>query len=249
MRAFYAELSKLFSLPGIWLAFLIGVLGPAAFAALDCIAEKEDILAGISTRLPEIGFIGLGFGVQGVILVGVLAVSSEYAVESSEAGHGQQIITSLTAVSSRLQVFLAKAAAVSAVTILLSILAIAAIMPVTRLILGEFAPAMEWTRLAGAVYYWMFTALIAFSFTVLTKNGMIPLTVLMINSSLVSFSVLLAKVTELAYYLPDRAGIDMFMSMNNAYHTPLRGGLVMLAWTAALLTIAAIVFHRRDVGA
>ncbi|WP_238651938.1 ABC transporter permease [Paenibacillus piscarius] len=249
MRALQAELSKLFSLPGIWLAFLIGILGPAAFAALDCIAEKEDILAGISTRLPEVGFIGLGFGVQGVILLGVLAVSSEYVTESSEAGHGQQITTSLTAVSSRLQVLLAKAAAVSVVSILLCSLAIAAIVPVTRLILGEYAPAMEWTRLAGATLYWMFTALIAFSFTVLTKNGMIPLTLLMINSSLVSFSVLLAKVTTLAYYLPDRAGIDMFMSMSDAYHTPLAGGLVMLAWVAVLLAIAAIVFQRRDVGA
>ncbi|MEK4852099.1 ABC transporter permease [Paenibacillus sp. FSL H7-0756] len=246
MRAVHAELSKLFSLPGIWLAFLIGVLGPAAFAALDCIAQKEDILAGITTRLPEVGFLGLGFGVQGVILLGVLAVSSEYATESSETGHGQQIITSLTAVSSRLQVLLAKAAAVSLITLLLCIMAIAAIVPVTRLILGEFAPAMEWTRLAGAMGYWMFTALIAFSFTVLTKNGMIPLTVLMINSSLVSFSVLLAKVTKLAYYLPDRAGIDMFMSMSDAYHTPLAGGLVMLAWAAVLFAIAAIVFHRRD---
>ncbi|WP_245583909.1 hypothetical protein [Paenibacillus terrigena] len=93
MRAFNAELSKLFSLPGIWLAFLIGAFAPAVVAALDCIAEKKDIIAGVSTRLSEVGYIGLGFGVQGVIILGVLAVSSEYLTESSESGGGQQITT------------------------------------------------------------------------------------------------------------------------------------------------------------
>ncbi|WP_307475232.1 hypothetical protein [Cytobacillus purgationiresistens] len=51
MRAFNAELSKLFSLPGIWLAFLIGAFAPAVIAALDSTAQKEKIIAGVSTRL------------------------------------------------------------------------------------------------------------------------------------------------------------------------------------------------------
>ena len=33
----------------------------------------------------------------------------------------------------------------------------------------------------------------------------------MINSSVVTVSYLLTKVTKLAFYLPDRAGLDMFM--------------------------------------
>ncbi|MNI95912.1 hypothetical protein D3C73_1542630 [compost metagenome] len=69
----------------------------------------------------------------------------------------------------------------------------------------------------------------------------------MINSSIVSFSILLAKVTPLAVYLPDRAGIDMFMSMSDRFHTPLTGGLVMFTWVVVLMIVAAIVFHRRDV--
>lgn len=101
MRAFNAELSKLFSLPGIWLAFLIGAFAPAVIAALDSIAQKEEIIAGVSTRLTEVGYIGLALGVQGVIIIGVLAVSSEYLTESSESGGGQQITTSLTVVTSR----------------------------------------------------------------------------------------------------------------------------------------------------
>jgi len=247
MRAFNAELSKLFSLPGIWLAFLIGAFAPAIIAALDSMAEKEDIVAGVSSRLSEVGYIGLGLGVQGIIILGVLAVSSEYLIESSESGGGNQITTSLTAVSSRLHFLLAKAGAVTVISVILSIVAILITILVTYLILGEYAPAFEWSRLFGVVCYWTFTALLAFGITVLTKNGMIPLAVLIINSSVVSFSVLFSKVTNLAFYLPDRAGLDMFIPMSDSLHTPFMGGVILFAWVAVLFIVAAIVFHRRDV--
>lgn len=257
MRAFNAELSKLFSLPSIWLALLIGAFAPALFAALDIIAEKEDIIAGVSTRLSEVGYIGLGFGVQGIIILGVLAVSSEYLTESSEAGGGQQITTSLTVVSSRFHFLLAKACAVTVISILLCMVAIITTVSTTNLMLGEYAPEFEASRLIGVVCYWTFTALLAFGITVLTKNSIIPLAVLMINSSVVSFSVLLSRVTKLAFYLPDRAGIEMFMftsdrspftgSLFDRFHTPFTGGLIMFTWVAVFFIVAAIVFHRRDV--
>ncbi|WP_145049004.1 ABC transporter permease [Paenibacillus xylanexedens] len=247
MRVFNAEMSKLFSLPSIWLACFIGAFAPAIFAGLDSLAQKEDIIAGVSTRLAEVGYVGLAFGVQGVIILGVLAVSSEYFTESSESGGGRQITTSLSVVPSRLYFLLAKAGAVTTISVLLCMIATVTTILSTELILGEYAPAFDWPRLIGAVCYWVFTALIAFGLTVLTKNSIIPLTVLMINSSIVSFSILLAKVTPLAVYLPDRAGIDMFMSMNDRFHTPHIGGLVMFTWVVVLMIVAAIVFHRRDV--
>ncbi|WP_020433891.1 ABC transporter permease [Paenibacillus riograndensis] len=247
MRAFNAELSKLFSLPGIWLAFLIGAFAPAVIAALDSTAQKEEIIAGVSTRLPEVGYIGLALGVQGVIILGVLAVSSEFLTESSESGGGKQITTSLTVVSSRLHFLLAKAGAVTVISILLCIVAIMTTVSATHLILGEYAPAFEWSRLTGAVCYWTFTALLAFGITVLTKNGIIPLAVLITNTSFVSFSFLLSKVSTLAFYLPDRAGIDMFMSMSDSFHTPFTGGLVIFVWLAVLFVVAVMVFRRRDV--
>ncbi|MBB4824952.1 hypothetical protein HNO89_002178 [Sporosarcina luteola] len=247
MRAFNAELSKLFSLPGMWLAFVIGILAPPLLAILDSLAEKEDIIAGVSTRLSEVGFTGLGGGVQGIIILGVLAVSSEYLTESSESGGGNQITTSLTAVSSRLQFLLAKAGAVTVISVLLSILAIGTTVAATHLILGDYAPAFEASRLIGAVCYWTFTALLAFGMTVLTKSGIIPLAVLMINSSVVTISFLLTKVTKLAFYLPDMAGLDMFLSPSGGFHTPFTGGVIMFAWVTVLFLAAAIVFHRRDV--
>lgn len=249
MRAFNAELSKLFSLPGIWLAYLIGAIAPAAIAALDSMAQKEEILAGVSTRLSEVGYIGLALGVQGVIILGVLAVSSEYLTESSESGGGQQITTSLTVVSSRLHLLLVKAGAVTVTSILLSVVAIMTTISATHFVLGEYTPAFEVSKLIGAVCYWTFTALLAFGITVLTRNGIIPLAVLIINTSVVSFSFLLSKVTKLALYLPDRVGIEMFMFTSDRFLTPFTGGLVMFAWVFVLFIVAAIVFHRRDVAA
>ena len=247
MRAFNAELSKLFSLPGIWLAMLIGAFAPPIVAILDSLAKKDEIIAGVSSGLSEVGYIGLAFGVQGVIILGVLAVSSEYLTESSESGGGQQITTSLTAVSSHLQFLLAKAGAVTLVSVLLSIVAIVTTVTATNLTLGEYAPAFETSRMIGAVCYWIFTALLAFGITVLTKNGMIPLAVLIVNSSLVSFSVLLSNVTKLSNYLPDRAGVEMFMSLGDNVHTSFTGGFILFAWVAVLFIVAAIVFQRRDV--
>ncbi|GIP26298.1 hypothetical protein J23TS9_14280 [Paenibacillus sp. J23TS9] len=247
MRAFNAELSKLFSLPGIWLAFLIGAVAPAVIAALDSMAQKEEIIAGVSTRLSEVGYIGLVLGVQGVIILGVIAVSSEYVTESSESGGGQQIVTSLLVVSSRLHFLLAKAGVVTVTSILLSVVAIMTTLSATHLVLGEYTPAFEGSKLLGAVCYWTFTALVAFGITVLTKNGTIPLAVLIINTSVVSFSFLLSKVTKLALYLPDRAGAEMFMFTSDRFLTPFTGGLVMFAWVVVIFIAAAIVFHRRDV--
>lgn len=159
MRAFNSELSKLLSLPGIWLAFLIGAFAPAFIAAMDSMAQKEEIIAGVSTRVSEVGYIGLALGVQGVIILGVYAVSSEYLMESSESGGGQQITTSLTVVSSRIHFLLAKAGAVTVISVLLCIVAIMTTVSATHLVLGEYTPAFEWSKLLGAVCYWTFTAL------------------------------------------------------------------------------------------
>ncbi|MNN13589.1 ABC-2 family transporter protein [compost metagenome] len=228
---------------------LIGAFAPALIAASDSMAQRAEIIAGISTRLSEVGYIGFALGVQGVIILGVLAVSSEYSIESSESGGGQQITTSLTVVSSRLHLLLAKAGAVIVVSILLCILAIMTTISATYLVLGEYTPAFEWSKLFGAVCYWVFTALLAFGITVLTKNGTIPLAVLIINTSFVSFSFLLSKVTKLALYLPDRVGIEMFMFTNDRFLPPFMGGLVMFAWVVVLFITATIVFNRRDVAA
>lgn len=253
MRVLAAELSKLYSLPSVWIGLVTGLLVPAAVTALNAVSIRDAIARGSETAAGiDFGYQELAFGVIGAIVIGVVAVSSEYFAESGESGGGRQITTSLTAISSRLRFLFAKAAAVAIVSALLAAAAAAATMAVIRIVLGEHGPvpgSADVPRLIGIVCYWTLTALLAFGLTVLTRHGVVPLSILIVNSSLVTVTYLLTRITPLAYYLPDMAGIRMFirdLADSTVEIAPLVGGLVMTAWVAALITVAAIVFCRRD---
>lgn len=83
----------------------------------------------------------------------------------------------------------------------------------------------------------------------ITRNGIVPLTLLIINSSVVSVSYLLTKVTDLAVYLPDIVGAQMFIRSADfpVEVAPVTAGLVMTAWVVALLAVGAVLFQGRDV--
>lgn len=88
----------------------------------------------------------------------------------------------------------------------------------------------------------------AFAITVVVRNGVIPLVVLIGNSSILSISYLLSKLTRLALYLPDAAGARLFIRDDPSPHMlgPVGGGSVLALWTIALLVVAHITFSRRD---
>ncbi|MFC4592555.1 ABC transporter permease [Sphaerisporangium corydalis] len=240
-------------MPTVWIAMAAGVLVPSVVAgitssaALDAITRGAERAAGV-----DIGYQELAFGVVGVIILGVVGISSEYFTESEESGGGRQITTSLTAVPSRLRFLLAKAATIAIGSALLAVVAVFTTMGVVHVVLGEHAPVLgieELPRLAGVVCYWVYTSLLAFGVTVLTRHGVIPLAVLIANTSVVTVTYLLTKITLLANYLPDMAGIRMFIRKiadNTVEISPLVGDLVMTAWVMVLLMIAAAVFTRRD---
>lgn len=253
-KALAAEFSKLLSLPTIWIAVVVGILVAPAIAVIRSFQELSDITKGVQTAVEyPIGFEELGFGVMGVIIVGIIAISSEYFTESEESGSGgRQMTTSLTANPSRIRFLLSKATAVATVSAVLAIIAIILTMIVVRIILAEHAPALGITdisRLIGVICYWVLTALLALGITILTRHAALPLAVLMLNSSVVTVTYLLTRITPLANYLPDMAGIRMFHEIEDAGSTltPLGGGAVMAAWVAALLLIGTITFCRRDV--
>ncbi|WP_199565683.1 ABC transporter permease [Spongiactinospora rosea] len=238
-----AELAKLASLPAAWIAAAVGVLVPGVIAATSA-------RAGQAPDATDAGYQELAFGVLGAIVLGVVAISSEYVTESAESGGGRQITTSLTAVPSRTRFLLAKVGAVAIGGALLAVVAAAATMGVVHA--GPYAEplgAADVPRLAGVVCYWVLTALLAFGVTVLTRHGVVPLAVFIVNTSVVSVTYLLTKVTPLANYLPDMAGVRMFvrrLADNDVEIAPLTAGLVMAAWVAALLAVATAVFTRRD---
>ncbi|EMD24170.1 ABC transporter integral membrane protein [Amycolatopsis azurea] len=238
MRAYQGELRKLASLRSVWASIAIGVLVPAALTFLNA---KSAAARGGNV---DVGFQELAFGVVGAVILGVVAVSSEYTVEGESAGGGRQITTSLTVVPSRRRLLIAKLAAViTAVAVLAAVSSAVTLMTVDAL-LGT----SDFARLPGVVLYWVLTALLASGLTLVTRNGILPLVVLILNSSVVTVTYLLSKLTPLAVFFPDLAGVRMFVRRVDlpVQLAPVTGGLVMAAWVAALLAVGFLVFRRRD---
>ncbi|MEU9691935.1 ABC transporter permease [Amycolatopsis japonica] len=237
MRAYRGELRKLTSLPSVWAAVAIGVLLPAALTFLNARAAAR---RGGNV---DLGFQELAFGVVGAIILGVVAVSSEYTTEGENAGGGRQITTSLTVVPSRRRLLITKLAAMITV-----VAALATVSSAITLTIVEALGVSDFGRLPGVVLYWMLTALLASGLTLVTRNGILPLTVLILNTSVVTVTYLLTKLTPLAAFFPDLAGFRMFIERVElpVQLSPVTGGLVMTAWVAALLTAGFLVFRGRD---
>ena len=132
----------------------------------------------------------------------------------------------------------------------MALIAIVGVMAVVHILLPENGLAWDAQglgRMAGALVYWVLMGLLAFGFTVLTRNGIIPMAVLVANSSAVTVTYLLAQNIPAANYLPDMAGVRMFTNVDTSVDiAPVTGGLIMFAWVAVLMCVATWVFSRRD---
>lgn len=248
MRLLAAELRKLATLPGVWIGAAVSLLVPAGFVI---IAARQAAHYGVLPDADD-GYGQLALlGVIGAIVIGVLAVASEYAAEDAESGGGRPIATSLTVRPGRLGLLAAKLSATGLVVVLAAAVSTPATLVVSSLAnFGDLSAVGvgDVGRGLGVVIYWLLTALIAAGITLLTRGGTIPMAVLIVNSSVVSVTYLLSQRVAAANFFPDLAGIAMFIRTRPTSLTiePLVGGLVMFGWTVALLAIGAAVFQRRD---
>lgn len=260
LRTIAAETAKILTLPGVWAGVIVSILGTIAITALNAmqaaaaLAEGEaDMFGPISVF--ETAFAAAPLGTIGAVVVGVLAVSSEYTPNSPDAGGSRQITSTLVAIPGRVRIVVAKLTVVIVTTVLIAAVAFPSCLGVAQLLLGDSAPESVPTeqavwRIIGATVYWTLTALLAFGITLMTRSGMLPLIILIVNSSVVSFSLLLSKVTPLAQWLPDMAGRNLFGFDSEFVLTgsldAVPGGLVMAAWAVAVVAAGAVVFARRD---
>jgi ABC-2 type transport system permease protein len=251
-----AELRKVATLPATAVAAAVSVLGCAGISALNAVHVRDALAAGqpdlvAYTSPVEAVFSAVPLGTVGAVVLGVSAISSEYAVNSPDAGGGRQVLATLTATPRRLHLLAGKALVVVLLVAATAAVAIPVSLALAVAVTGGPTPtAGLLARSAGTALYWVLTALMAMAVTVLTRNGVVPLVVLITNSSLVSASFLLAKLTPLAFWLPDLAGARLFagelFAATEEALDPLTGALVMVAWTVALLGVAAAAFTRRD---
>ena len=257
MNLIVAELRKTLTLPATAVGLAVAVIGPIALAVLNAVHVRDAIASGQTDRLgyanaAEAALSAVPLGTAGAMVLGIVVISSEYTANSSDAGGGRQISTTLIAAPRRWMVLAAKAVVVVALVVVAAVVALSVALAVATAIIGD-APADSGTpfgRFFGTGLYWVLAALMALAITVLARSGVVPLIVLITNGTVVSVSFLLWKVTPLARYLPDLAGTrlfagEAFTAVDDAL-PPLTGGLVMTAWTVALLVLAGVVLNRRD---
>ncbi len=249
-----SELHKLLSLPSFPIAALVNVGATAAIAALNGHAVAVALASGDSSSfspdyLPDAGFTELSLGAVGAIVVGVACGAGEYRTRRDQTDDGRPVTATLLACPQRLRLVVAKLAALATAVLALAAAGVPVTLAASRWTLGPSADtSAPWGRAAGVALYWVLTATIAFAVALVAHNGLWPLAVLIANSSVVSVSYLLAKLTPAAVYLPDLAGTRLFLHPIPDLPTlhPLAAAAVMTGWAAALAAGAAAVFARRD---
>ncbi|WP_433825749.1 hypothetical protein ACQP2E_27000 [Actinoplanes sp. CA-015351] len=244
----HAELRKLLGLPTAWIGLVLGLVAAPALAVLNAPAARRAVADGLVSDPSDLGFQDLGIGLLGAMILGVVAVSSEFTPTGDDIPGARQLTATLLAAPRRTRLLAAKAAALSLVVAAQGLGTAVATLVLTEQMHGTLVPAPQPARVLAAVLYWTLLGLLAWAITLLARNGMITLTVLIVNSSVVSLSYLLTKVTPWAAYLPDIVGAHMFLRGIDVpvRIPPVTAGLVMTAWVAALIAIATLTFHRRD---
>jgi ABC-type transport system involved in multi-copper enzyme maturation permease subunit len=259
LRLVGAELRKIATLPSSWIAVGVAAVGSLGITLLNSstvrgAVEKGQLDAVAYTTPAEAVFSAAPIGTVGAVVLGVVAISSEYTANSTGAGAGRQIAATLTTAPNRLAVLGAKVLATVLSVVGMAVIAVPTSLVAAYLAFGEPIASTDLAdtaaRSGGVAIYWTLTALMALAVTAVTRSGIVPLIVFIVNSSLVSVSFLLTRLTWLAYYLPDAAGIRLFgrdtLGLFDRALDPLTGGLVMAAWTLTLLAASAAVLTCRD---
>jgi ABC-2 type transport system permease protein len=248
VRYVQAEFRKLLGLPSSWVAIGLGLLLAPAVVLINASYVRQALATGTLTGIYDIGYPELVVGAIGPIVLGVVAASSEYTSGGEHAPDARQVVTSLVAMPRRGRFLAAKATVVAALAAGTAVLSAIATTAAVHGVLGGAAPPFAPDRLAGVVVHWVLTALLACALTVCLRNGIVPMTVLILNGSVVSVAFLLSRLTDAAVLLPDVAGARMFVRDIDlpVLLPPVVGGLVMTAWVAALLGLGALVLRRRD---
>lgn len=250
-RLVAAEARKLLGLPLTWAGVVIALVMPSAVLVLGrLLGAFVGASAGDDGPNPDAGFAELTIGVVGVGLVAVQVIVPEYAIDRRAESPGRQITATLAAAPNRTAVLAAKVLVLAVACVALAALAV----PAALVLSHAFHGAPVWDggaivgRAAAVALYWLLTALLVFAGSLLLRSGIVPVTLLILNNSLVSLTLLLHFVTPLADALPDLAGMRMYLDLDwvGLPYGPVGGGLIMAAWALGGLGAAAVVFERRD---
>lgn len=254
-RAVHAETLKLLTHPGVWVGAVLTVLFPVLLSAINAAVVRGALESGdtgrlVSTDTTDIGLVDLVMGSAGVIVLGVLVVSSEYARSGTSTGRTRQLSTTMVAVPRRGTAMAAKLLVLAGAVVALATFTVPVSVWLARNALGPWAPPADDlpTKGLGALLYWLVMAALAFALAAVTRSGVVSLVLLLTNATAVSVSFLLSLITPWAKYLPDLAASSTFVTESTVAErlSPTAGAWVAVAWTVAAAVVAVATYQRRD---
>ncbi|RED51826.1 ABC transporter permease [Cohnella phaseoli] len=240
VQALAAELSKLWSLPAVWLtlggSLIVNLILAAAFvsAGLQGLTGTPYVL--------DIGLASISYIQAGFIILGIVASCSEYT--------GGQIRTTLTAIPRRSLQLVAAHLALTIVVIPAAIITAASGVLFAAIALGNASASMELgstvRMLAGATGYLGSTTLISASCGVLLRRTL-PAAIALLGYYFIAGPLLREQTTQ-ARYLPDTAGFAMWFPQpeDASALSAAQGAFVLVAWTLAAFAISLAVYRSRD---
>jgi len=240
VQAIAAELSKLSSLPAIWLT-LGGTLCIHLLLAAALASAEMQQATGMQNTL-DVWLASISYTQAGFVILGILAACSEYT--------GGQNRTTPTAMPRRgLQLVTAQLALTIVVFPAAAIIAAAGVVLAANILGGELAAVSSGrvvAAVAGATGYLALTTLISAAVGVLLRRTL-PATVVVLGYYFIVGPLLREWVTQ-AKYLPDTAGLAMwFPQSDNAGALSLsQGAILLIAWTLVTSAVAMTVYRKRD---
>jgi ABC-type transport system involved in multi-copper enzyme maturation permease subunit len=198
----------------------------------------------------EIGLAGVNVAQLAIAVLGVLLISAEYSTGS--------IRSTFTAVPTRLPVLWAKVVDYAVVSFLLMVPAVLISFFATQAILDRHHilqisfthPGVARSVIGGAVYV-MLVGIFALALGAIVRNtagGIATFAGIFFVLPPLMNVLPLSWNNAISQYLPMEAGSQLFALHHGAHTlTTLAGSLVMAAYCAAALAVAAVLLVRRDV--
>ena len=179
----------------------------------------------------------LGYANVGVILLGAWMMHQEQG-----AGN---LRTTILSVPGRVPLFLTKAGLVLLASFAMAAVTVFGSYIARSLTIGDSPLIPDGTPdlrvLLGVILYWALLGLLAFAVSAIVRNGIVGMGVMLVL--VLALSPYLSRMTELARFLPDQAGVQMFQPHAAGQLGPGLGLLVLCAWVTVALIGGALSFR------
>ena len=258
VRSLKAEALKTAGLPGVRVGAALALVLPALVEYY----VDHDLPARLAAGDPRalagldgVGVIGLYMGTTGIVVLAASVVVSEYASDPRTNGASRQVTTTMLVQPRRGASVAAKLLVVlGAATVLLAV-AWTATYSLSRHLLGSWAPLdpVPWPLLTGILAWWGFSAMASMALAAATRSALVPMTVLVAMSTMISPGVLLIKSTDAARFLPDTAAVRLIANPTTLNYDRLvellsipMAAAVCTAWASGCAAVCCWVWMRRD---